>query len=126
MINLAICFIEFAITLSLDFVNVPIPLKLNTKSHQPVVISLARVLSTKKVIHMVYGIFPCLLIEMFIQLIKIKPIYVIIYIEGKSFGCRDDDDCPIGYICELGWCHILWKTEPHSPPKWDLPILSVL
>ena len=61
-----------------------------------------------------------------IQLIKIKPIYVIIYIEGKSFGCRDDDDCPIGYICELGWCHILWKTEPQSPPKRGLPLLSVL
>ena len=106
MINLAICFIEFVITLTLDFVNVPIPLKLNTKTHRPVVISLARVLSTSEVIHLAYGIFTCLLIVI-IQLIETKPICVMIYIEGKSFGCRDDDDCPIGYICELGWCHIL-------------------
>ena len=57
MINLATCFIEFVITLTLDFVNVPIPLKLNTKSHQPVAISLARVFSTKEVIHLADGIF---------------------------------------------------------------------
>ena len=109
MINLATCFIEFVITLTLDFVNVPIPLKLNTKTHQPVVISLARVLSTSEVIHLAYGIFTYLLIV--IQLIETKPICVIIYIEGKSFGCRDDDDCPIGYICELGWCRILYRAN---------------
>ena len=123
MINLAICFIEFVITLTLDFVNVPIPLKLNTKTHQPVVISLARVLSTSEVIHLAYGIFTCLLI---VKLIETKPMCVMIYIEGKSFGCRSDDDCPIGYTCTHGWCHILWKTEPQSPPKSGLPIFSVL
>ena len=46
-------------------------------------------------------------LKLVIKLIKTKPICVIICIEGKSFGCRSDDDCPIGYTCTHGWCHIL-------------------